>query len=165
VILYLKWIKRQQQSWCVRLSPLKVLQLHFVSKQLQKLGECWRLLVVREQLLLRHLPDRWQVTHQTHNCQLQTTSVSTPCCMEAYVFIVLLRNTLKVTFSALLTIWHHFLRSYWDVWNRLWSEDPSTQVRSLTRYAVVLKKVSVNTASFPQISASTRIHWKRPKTL
>lgn len=36
-------------------SPLEVLQLHCVSQQLQELGEGRRLLVVPEQLLLRHL--------------------------------------------------------------------------------------------------------------
>lgn len=41
------------------ISPLKVLQLHCVSKQLQKLAEGRRLLVVPEQLLFRHLVDRW----------------------------------------------------------------------------------------------------------
>ena len=38
-------------------SPLEVLQLHRVPEQLQELGEGRRLLVVPEQLLLRHLTD------------------------------------------------------------------------------------------------------------
>lgn len=72
------------QSQMVRLwrwrsfSPFEVLQLHRVSQQLQELCEGRSLLVVPEQLLLRHLVDRW---HHTAS-QWVSTGAAGPTCLS-----------------------------------------------------------------------------------